>query len=1627
MQKNTLFPEVVSVLFVDSSVIDYQQLLTGLKPNTQVHILNSTEDGIHQITQTLAAYQAAAYELHIVSHGAPGILYLGDAQLSLTTFNRYADDLKIWFRNADGHTANRISLYACNLAAGDAGAEFITKLHKLTGAEAAASSTLVGNAGLGGNWELDAIAASSSRSTSSFASPFAQTALATYAGVLGLDSDGVPDATDADDDNDGISDDVENENALDAIVGNEQLSIQLSDSFVTNSGETTGQGSGSIAVFEVIDQNDPGVVVARLRGTIVEVIGEDNPTNPTQIEWLVQNGQPRIEVVSNDGDQGTTESARVVFELFEASESTADLLAGNDGTSPLEATFTASIADIDQTPQRTESVSAPTNNVTAFTVDSATTLNVSDDVAGDVVVTGTENNTAATTPPEFSIEFIYARTNSFELTLQTTGNQAGFSIDLSGQTAFNDENRTIVESNLDTDEDGRPDFQDIDSDDDGIPDNVEAQGTGGYIAPSGEDANNDGIDDIYLDGGLIPVDTDGDGIADYVDLDSDNDGIPDIEENGFEANSVNPGDPDTDNDGLKDVFEGEDPNDGFDVNDEIDAPSTDLPDTDGDVGTDEGNVDFRDDTVNDNAPPDARDNTFTVPEGETATGNIITDEDTVDGTDSDPNGDPLTITAATIDIDGDGTPDPLTLETPTEITVGDTVIGILTLGGDGAFTFDPTDDGFNGVVPPIVYTLSDGTATDTATVSITVGNPGNTVPDAVDDGPFTTAVNGDVIAITPLTNDSDPEEDTLTIIQIEGNAVTPGGDPLPIEGGTVTLGADGITVTFAPDEDFTGPADFNYTISDGNGGTDTAIVGIEVLPEGGPDAVDDGPFSVPVNSEPITISPLDNDTTPDEGPLTITAIEETPITPGGDPVPVTGGTVALDPDGVTLIFTPAPDFIGEADFNYTINDGNNITDTATVDIEVLEGEGPDAINDGPLIIEEDGAPLTIAPVDNDTNPGDGPLTITQIDGNPITPGGDPVTVTGGTITLNPDGITLIFTPAPNFNGPADFTYTIEDEDGNADTATVDLEVQPTDDDPDAEDDFYTTTVGVPITTTLGVNDLLQNDVDPDGTALTISIDPVTLPANGTVVINEDGTFTYSPNANFIGSDTFVYQVSDGNQGTAQATATILIGSQFGTEGPDTLTGGDGDDILRGLSDNDVIDGAGGDDILNGGSDEDLIFGGDGNDLINAGSSDDEVTGQAGDDIINGGTGNDLMQGEEGDDLLNGGSGNDTITGGLGQDVIQGVEGNDVIDGGEGADLIDGGRGNDIITGGEGADLITGGQGSDVFLYSSVSHFGDTITDFEIFGDRIDLSAVEGTSGSVILQQSGTSTLVQILTLRGIQTITTLESTNAFTLSSSNFITTSTETSITVPPNPDEGEDTDDIITGDSEANALFGGGGNDQIFGKQDDDLISGGADDDFIGGGRGNDSIFGGAGDDQIFGKVDDDLIFGDDGNDLLDGGDGNDQMLGGSGDDQLFGRFDNDLLIGGTGNDSLYAGRGNDTLSGVDSTVGLGRGEVDELAGRAGDDLLILGDELNVFYDDGDTSSDGLDDFALIASFVGEDQIQLSGELRDYNFEADFTVAGSTGTGIFWLGDGSATGEFIALVQDTSVADTLDALTFA
>jgi Domain of unknown function (DUF4347) len=146
------FTPSVNLVFVDSTVEESDRLISSVTSDTEVFVLRPAEDGIAQITAVLTTYSQVS-SIHIVSHGSPGHLSLGNAALSLDSLADYHPDLQQW-RGALTADATLL-LYGCSVAAGDRGRAFIEQLQQSIGTAIAASSTLIGNAAQGGNWLLD--------------------------------------------------------------------------------------------------------------------------------------------------------------------------------------------------------------------------------------------------------------------------------------------------------------------------------------------------------------------------------------------------------------------------------------------------------------------------------------------------------------------------------------------------------------------------------------------------------------------------------------------------------------------------------------------------------------------------------------------------------------------------------------------------------------------------------------------------------------------------------------------------------------------------------------------------------------------------------------------------------------------------------------------------------------------------------------------------------------------------------------------------------------------------------------------------------------------------------------------------------------------------------------------------------------------------------------------------------------------------------------------------------------------------------------------------------------------------------------------------------------------------------
>ncbi|WP_375473912.1 DUF4347 domain-containing protein [uncultured Nostoc sp.] len=180
------FPKNSSILvFIDSQVQDFQDLKNGIKAGAEIYILHPEVDGVEQITQTLSQHQDVE-SIHIISHGTPGTLYLGNAELSLKTLGHYTQELQTWLNSTPDYYTPALLLYSCNVGA-DGGTEFLEKLHNITQANIYASSTAVGNSNLGSNWDLDV---RYGKDISHFPGLiFQPEVLVTYAGVFGTGGD----------------------------------------------------------------------------------------------------------------------------------------------------------------------------------------------------------------------------------------------------------------------------------------------------------------------------------------------------------------------------------------------------------------------------------------------------------------------------------------------------------------------------------------------------------------------------------------------------------------------------------------------------------------------------------------------------------------------------------------------------------------------------------------------------------------------------------------------------------------------------------------------------------------------------------------------------------------------------------------------------------------------------------------------------------------------------------------------------------------------------------------------------------------------------------------------------------------------------------------------------------------------------------------------------------------------------------------------------------------------------------------------------------------------------------------------------------------------------------------------
>jgi gliding motility-associated-like protein len=488
--------------------------------------------------------------------------------------------------------------------------------------------------------------------------------------------------------------------------------------------------------------------------------------------------------------------------------------------------------------------------------------------------------------------------------------------------------------------------------------------------------------------------------------------------------------------------------------------------------------------------------------------------------------------------------------------------GTISMNADGTFDYTP-DANFNGT-ETIIYNVCDNSTAQLCTqgtLVITV-SPVNDAPIAQDDsanGDEDNDVTGDV---SP--NDTDIDGDNLTFTYISGAS-----------NGMITINPDG-TFTYTPNADWFGVENITYEVCDPSNVCDQAVLTITINSVNDAPVANDDANEIDEDTQATGDVSL-NDTDTENDDLTFTYIN------GAD-----NGSITINPDG-TYTYTPDADWNGVETIIYEVCDTDNDCDQAELVITVNPvNDAPDA-NDDSDSTDEDTPVTTASIIGNDTDI-DSILSASNIDLDPNTPGVQTsYSTTEGDWTVDTSTGEITFTPEADFNGTATLTYEICD--GGApslcDQADIIITVSAINDIPVVDDDFVTTSINNSVN-----GDILDaGDEDVDGN-LIANTTPISGPSNGAISIASDGTFTYTPDTDFFGTDEVQVQVCD--DGTPLP-ANCVINTIYITIDPcsvldlaadcdnDGLNNGDegteGTDPLNPDSDNDGVND--GDEVLNG--------------------------------------------------------------------------------------------------------------------------------------------------------------------------------------------------------------------------------------------------------------------------------------------------------------------------------------------------------------------------------------------------------------------------------------------------------------
>ena len=532
------------------------------------------------------------------------------------------------------------------------------------------------------------------------------------------------------------------------------------------------------------------------------------------------------------------------------------------------------------------------------------------------------------------------------------------------------------------------------------------------------------------------------------------------------------------------------------------------------------------------------------------------------------------------------------------------------------------------------------------------------VPPVAEDDAFITDEDTAFTTGNVLDNDTDANGDVISVSGIDTSGTV----------GSVTDNGDG-TFDYDPNSQYESLAagdsaidTFAYTVTDGDDGSDTALVEITV------EGVNDAPVvAIPIADQTATQA-IDFSLALPSG--TFTDVDQ------GDSLTITTDDLpdwlSYDEASQTFSGTPDAEDVGTVDITVTATDtaGESVSDTFSLQVSSVEvpNQAPTASADT-VTTDEDTA-ITIAAATllaNDSDPDGDTLTVIAVDGSS----------TAGTVSLS--GSSIIYTPSAGFSGQDSFTYEISDGE-LTDSAAVLINVNPIDlptepllsvttlvdadgdgifsaQEAEANSGQVTFQVEVVNTGDVGITISEIADSTLDEAVLIDQIVGQTLAAGESIVATyqvmlsrEDAVTLGTPDADTLSAEQFLLMnevsvsgtTDDGLTATASSAAVALIDANSliaGDLGGDTIFGGAGDDVLRGdLNLRDAQVGIGNDDVIFGGAGSDRIGGKGGNDILFGGDDDDQIWGDDGDDILRGGAGNDVLTGDD----FSGGQGADTF-------------------------------------------------------------------------------------------------------------------------------------------------------------------------------------------------------------------------------------------------------------------------------------------------------------------------------------------------------------------------------------------------